>query len=93
MPRKNTRFPKSRPRLVDRGAEHTLWTLHQDSRCARCALKHRVEDWELRMLIDDVTLLVEVCGSPEEVQQLAHEWRWRLRRRGWWEPRIAAELH
>jgi hypothetical protein len=42
---------------------------------------------------DPRALLVEVCASPEHGRHLAREWKWRLRRRGWWEPRVEAGLH
>jgi hypothetical protein len=61
----------------------TLWTLERDTHVARCALLWVPHAWELRVLIDDETLLSERCCSQVEVLEVASAWGTRLRAGGW----------
>ena len=64
----------------------TLWTLERDAHVARCALIWLPHAWELRVLIDDDTLLSERCRTQHGVFAVAGAWQAKLREVGWDEP-------
>jgi hypothetical protein len=78
--------------LLDRGGlgirfdVGTLWTLERDSYTARCALLWVPHAWELRVLIDEETLLSERCHTQAQVLAVANAWNARLQGCGWFEP-------
>ena len=64
----------------------TLWTLERDAHVARCALIWLPHAWELRVLIDDDTMLSEQCRTQHGVFAVAGAWQAKLREVGWDEP-------
>ena len=61
----------------------TLWTLERHSHLARCTLVWLPRAWELRVLIDDQSLLSKRCRRQDEVVMTAQAWRRSLHERGW----------
>jgi hypothetical protein len=61
----------------------TLWTMRRGAHTARCALMARPMRWELRVLVDQETLLSAPCVLPGEAFVLAERWKDRLLEQGW----------
>jgi hypothetical protein len=61
----------------------TLWKMQRDDRTSRCALMAWPTCWELRVLVDDLTLLSERCVRADEAFALAERWKHRMLEQGW----------
>ena len=62
----------------------TLWRMHREERSARCALLvWPGGDFELKVLVDGLTLLTERCGHATAAFALGEEWKRRMLAQGW----------
>ena len=61
----------------------TLWILERMDATARCALLTCPGKWELRVIIDGMTLLAEPCERPQDAFTLAEAWKGRMLQDGW----------
>jgi hypothetical protein len=61
----------------------TLWTMTRSGLTARCALLSWAEGWELRVIVDGDTMLIERCGRADEAFAIAERWKRRLGEQAW----------
>jgi hypothetical protein len=61
----------------------TLWMMRRSDHVVRCALLAWPVDWELRVVVDGLTLLSERCPRGAEAFQLGERWRGRMIDQGW----------
>jgi hypothetical protein len=61
----------------------TLWTVRRGPHTAQCTLLWLPYNWELRVVLNGVTLLSERCRTQDEVVSIARTWRGRMASRGW----------
>lgn len=72
-----------RSRQEDEQDVGTLWTMTRLNASARCALISSSSGWQLRVLVDGTSLLVERCQHAHEAFGIAESWRQRMLRQGW----------
>jgi hypothetical protein len=78
---RNDRFRKSRKdTFEDIG---TLWSMHRGDHRARCALLASGSDWELRVLVDGMTVHGESCEGSAAAFALAEKWKQQMIAQGW----------
>ena len=61
----------------------TLWMMRHAGCTARCALMASSDEWELRVVVDEVTRLAARCQRGHGAFALADEWKSRMLDEGW----------
>ena len=78
MTPRTRKAPRSEPQDVG-----TLWTLRREEYTARCSLFFCSSEWELRVVMEQDTLLSRRCGTTADAFELAEHWRRGLAEHGW----------
>ena len=75
--------PLTTPRQKPANDTGTLWSMQRHGHRARCALICRPRGWELRVLVDDTTLISERCERGADAFALAEAFKQRMQDKGW----------